>query len=340
MRFSVIVPVYGIEDYIHKCVDSILAQTYTDFELILVDDGSKDNCPAICDEYANKDSRVHVIHKENGRLVSTRNAGIKAAVGDYICYVDGDDWVTENWLEVINNCIETAPAQPDIVAFDSIKVFNDHTAPVIRTIPAGFYNKKRMEAEVYPYLISDRRHHVGTPGIYTSSWNKAYKRELLSAHHCMNEKITRGEDTSFTIEVFLYSDNIVITDEVLYYYNRQNVKSNLMVYDTKRVYAYSLLFEYVDSHIVGLYDSIDAQMNDFYASYCASVVSHDVEHHLNIFKSARNIRKQFHEIDLTKRVKLKGLPFSAWLVIFLLKTHMYFFALLGTKIYLSIRYGH
>ena len=89
---SVIVPVYNVEKYLRKCVDSILAQTYGEFELLLVDDGSPDGCPQICDEYAERDSRVRVIHKPNGGLISARNEGIRACTGDYVCIVDGDDW--------------------------------------------------------------------------------------------------------------------------------------------------------------------------------------------------------------------------------------------------------
>ena len=86
---SIIVPIYGVEKYIKKCVDSILSQTYNEIEVILVDDGSPDQCPSICDEYAKKDSRVRVIHKKNGGLVSARQAGLKVARGDYIGFVDG-----------------------------------------------------------------------------------------------------------------------------------------------------------------------------------------------------------------------------------------------------------
>ena len=93
LKISVIVPIYNVENYIHRCIDSILAQTFTDFELILVDDGSPDNCGKICDEYAKKDSRINVIHKENGGLSSARNAGLDIASGDYIVFVDSDDYV-------------------------------------------------------------------------------------------------------------------------------------------------------------------------------------------------------------------------------------------------------
>ena len=109
---SVIVPVYKVEKYIHRCIDSILAQTFSDFELILVDDGSPDNCGRICDEYALKDNRIHVIHKENGGLSDARNAGIDWAFehsdSEWITFIDSDDWVHKKYLEsLINGAINT-----------------------------------------------------------------------------------------------------------------------------------------------------------------------------------------------------------------------------------------
>ena len=92
MKFSVIIPIYKVEQYLRQCVDSVLAQTYTDVEIILVDDGSPDSCPAICDEYAKKDSRIKVIHKPNGGLSDARNAGLDMAQGEYVLFLDSDDW--------------------------------------------------------------------------------------------------------------------------------------------------------------------------------------------------------------------------------------------------------
>jgi len=109
-KISVIVPVYNVEKYLAKCIDSILAQTFTDFECILINDGSPDNSPAICDEYAKKDERMKVIHKENGGVSSARNTGLDIAQGEWITFADSDDWVDENYLELMysnaikNNC--------------------------------------------------------------------------------------------------------------------------------------------------------------------------------------------------------------------------------------------
>ena len=114
--FSIIVPVYNVEKYINKCIDSVLAQTFTDFELILVDDGSPDGCSAVCDDYAEKDSRIKVIHKQNEGLINARKSGLAIADGKYIGFVDGDDWIEsdtyENFAEMIKKY------EPDIVLSD------------------------------------------------------------------------------------------------------------------------------------------------------------------------------------------------------------------------------
>lgn len=98
---SIIVPVYQVESRLRRCIESILAQTFTDFELILVDDGSPDRCPLICDEYAKNDERIRVIHKKNGGLSSARNAGMEAAQGKYFLFCDSDDYVSPHWCETL-----------------------------------------------------------------------------------------------------------------------------------------------------------------------------------------------------------------------------------------------
>ena len=103
--YSVIVAIYRVEDYLPRCIESILEQTHNNFELILVDDGSPDGSPLICDEYAKKDRRVKVIHKKNGGLVSARKAGLKIAQGEYICFVDGDDFVSNDMLETYERAL-------------------------------------------------------------------------------------------------------------------------------------------------------------------------------------------------------------------------------------------
>ena len=115
MGISVIVPVYMVESYLHRCVDSILSQTFVDFELILVDDGSPDNCGAICDEYAAKDSRIRVIHQKNGGLSAARNAGLDVAREEYYAFVDGDDWIDPDMYENMYRAIQKGNADLAVI---------------------------------------------------------------------------------------------------------------------------------------------------------------------------------------------------------------------------------
>lgn len=155
-KFSVIVPIYKVEKYVRKCIESILSQTYEDYELILVDDGSPDNCPSICDEYAEKDRRIIVIHKSNGGLVSARNIGVQTASGDYICYVDGDDWIQNNFLETIYNR-GISQDNPDMVVFGALRQYENHQVKIPAGAPEGLYIKERLKTDIYPYMIYDCR---------------------------------------------------------------------------------------------------------------------------------------------------------------------------------------
>ena len=115
LKISVIVPVYNVEEYIRTCVDSLIGQSYSNIEIILVDDGSTDASGRICDEYAQMDARVNVIHKENGGLISARKAGVQCVTGDYVTYVDSDDWIDLDAYEILAGQIENA--MPDVVAY-------------------------------------------------------------------------------------------------------------------------------------------------------------------------------------------------------------------------------
>lgn len=123
--FSIVVPVYKVESYLPQCIESILSQTYTDFELILVDDGSPDNCGKICDAYAAQDNRIRVIHKENGGVTSARLAGAEAAVGEYIVCIDGDDWISPDYLSNFAECIREYA--PDIVCCGFVEAYDNRT---------------------------------------------------------------------------------------------------------------------------------------------------------------------------------------------------------------------
>ena len=217
--FSVVIPVYNVEKYLSQCIESVLEQTYTDFELILVDDGSPDSCGKICDAYAEKDSRIRVIHKENGGVSSARLAGAETAVGTYISCVDGDDWVGEKYLECFAECIREYHSE--IVCCGFVESYSGKFVENLFPIPSGEYDKIRIKAEVFPMLI-EREDCVYFPNNIAG---KAVLRELyLPQQMKVDNRIKVGEDSAVTKPCVYRAHSISILPDCLYYY-RQNPTS-------------------------------------------------------------------------------------------------------------------
>ena len=200
---SIIVPVYKVEDYIHRCIDSLLTQTYMNTQIIRVDDGSPDMCGPICDEYAAADTRIQVIHKENGGLSDARNAGLLAAKGEYIAFVDSDDWVAPEYLERMYQalCEQDADICECSVQRTSGEVLAVKTADKSERV----FGTEAALAE----LIQDGvfRQHV---------WNKLYKRSCLANITFPVGKT--NEDEFWTYRVFGNAKKIARIDDVLYFY--------------------------------------------------------------------------------------------------------------------------
>lgn len=222
IKVSVIVPVYNVEQYLCRCVDSIISQTLKDIEIILVDDGSPDNSPKMCDEYALKDSRIKVIHKVNGGLSSARNAGMKIAQGDYIFFVDSDDWLDENGLELLYN--KAFEYDVDFVRYRAIRTGwpgLEYNSPCIletpREIAGGYYSKDRIINEIYPKLIITEEI---TMGPIVGAWGSLYKRSLLIDNDIFfYEDIKLSEDMIFSARVVTSSNSFYyIEDACVYHY--------------------------------------------------------------------------------------------------------------------------
>ena len=151
LKISVIVPVYKSEKYIERCIESILNQTYQNIELILVDDGSPDQSAEICDRYAKKDSRVFVLHKENGGVSTARNAGLDMAKGDYIAFVDSDDYLEKDMYEKMVEKIQEYGC--DVVMCDCVKEYSESSELYTHDIREGYYNHEQLKKEYYPHLL-------------------------------------------------------------------------------------------------------------------------------------------------------------------------------------------
>lgn len=211
VELSIVVPIYNVEKYLKKSVDSIIDQTFKNVEIILVDDGSTDSCGEICDEYEKKDNRIKVIHKVNGGLSSARNAGIKASIGRYIGFIDSDDWINPKMYESMINLATNYDA--DIVQCDFIKVYNNNV-----------YVKEDNE-EKYDILSNlDAMENLYNENVSKTivTWSKIYKRELFDDILFPEGKI---HEDKFTTYKLLYKSNIIIDLHKKYYYYRQTPNS-------------------------------------------------------------------------------------------------------------------
>ena len=206
MTISVIVPIYKVEAYLRQCVDSILAQTYTDLDIVLVDDGSTDNCPAICDAYARQDARVQVVHKPNGGLMSARQAGLRVAKGDYVGFVDGDDWIEPDMYAHFAAAIDRYA--PDMALCEFYYAFADHNEPSTQRLQRAYYTKAQLAQEIYPTMLYHAPYY--SFGINPCCWSKVFKKELLEQclYHYRNnaQSMTAAFDPHLTETIFIPLD--------------------------------------------------------------------------------------------------------------------------------------
>ena len=229
---SVIVPVYKVEPYLRECVDSIINQTYKNLEIILVDDGSPDNCGAICDEYAAQDSRVRVIHKENGGVSSARNAGIEAATGDYIGFVDSDDWIEKDMFETLLTALVNANADMCICNCAD-ETESGERIPTEYPLSSEILSKR----EVLKRLIRPGG------GVYAGVWNKLYKASILKNHRFMVGR--RYEDELISHHVINECESVVTISDVLYHYIQRGGSFCNSPYSVKNLdQSYALLDRY------------------------------------------------------------------------------------------------
>lgn len=204
-KISVIVPVYKVEKYLDRCVQSILNQTFEDLEVILVDDGSPDRCPEMCDEWARKDSRVFVIHKTNGGLSSARNAGLKIQKGEFVCFVDSDDWILPEMLEKLLELLENN-SECDIAECEKIDCESNECKISQPQTKIEIFDKDKMMR--YFFRVD------GEPS-NTQVWNKLIRKNILDGFKFVD---TLNEDVEASYEFFTRAKNLIKTNQIYYCY--------------------------------------------------------------------------------------------------------------------------
>lgn len=242
---TIVVPIYNVEKYIDRCINSILNQTYKNLEIILVDDGSPDNCGKMCDEYAQKDSRIKVVHKENGGLSDARNAGIDIAKGKYISFIDSDDYIEPEYVEILYKTISEDKSD---MAISSHKViYENGTVLEKATGEKSVLNPK----QVLKRILYDE-------GIDLSAWAKLYKIELFQEVRYPKGRIF--EDASTTYKLIDESQKVSINSKSTYNYMIRNNSISNITFSTKKMDLITSTKEMSD-YIKGKYPDLEKACN-------------------------------------------------------------------------------
>lgn len=242
IKISVIVPVYKVpEEYLRKCIESILNQSLKELEIILVDDGSPDNCGNICDEYAKKDSRINVIHKENEGVSSARNIGISKARGKYISFVDSDDWIENDFYEkIFEYAIDN---DVDIAISGFLKEINGKSHEVLKKEKSQIFT--RQEAQ---YRLLDRKIYVW------GLWDKIYKTKLIKGKVFFDKTLDMGEDLDFVWKILKVSEKIGYISLNKYHYVKRKNSATLSANPEKKWSSIQVIKNILDEIIIEKFD--------------------------------------------------------------------------------------
>ncbi|MGE7307313.1 glycosyltransferase family 2 protein [Priestia megaterium] len=260
---SVIVPIYKVEKHIDRCIESIVSQTYDSLEVILVNDGSPDNCGRICDIWAQKDKRIKVVHKNNGGLVSARKAGLDIAKGEFIAFVDGDDWVEPTMYESMINMSRKTKADITICSF--IEDGGSWSKKIDNNIASGVYAEDKKHELISKAIYSGNFFEFG---LYPAVWNKLFKREiLLNNQYGVKNTINMGEDAACTFPALIDANCICIMESSYFYHYRKVGDSMTTKYDHRYFERIFELFKYLDEVITKKQCEVMNQQLQYYVIY-------------------------------------------------------------------------
>ena len=209
---SVVVPVYNAEKYLSDCVESILGQSYAAWELILVDDGSTDDSGAICDSYEKKEERVRVIHQKNGGVTRARAAGLQQALGQYIYFVDADDWLESQTLKLTADIIETH--RPKLISLGRLQESKGESRYLPEPVEPGFYVKEEVKASIWPAALMD----IHMNNMYYSMGKVAERELLFTCLEKLDAHLRLGEDAVFSVWLYALADSVYVCGEACYHY--------------------------------------------------------------------------------------------------------------------------
>lgn len=301
---SVIVPVYNAEHTLRRCVDSILNQELSDLEVILIDDGSTDSSLNICKEYAERDGRVTVFHKENAGLVSARKSGVEIASGEYVGFVDSDDYIDSDMYSAL--LAEADKNHADIISGGIITDYSDHSVKSFNLLPEGYYDKEAIEKNVIPQMLMNSG--LWKYGIIPGVVIKIFKKRVLedSLSNIPNE-LTLGEDVAITSYSMIAAQSLSVVRAASYHYI-QTESSMIRGYNPKKFTAARLIYECIDRIKTPAYQN---QIGAYFACILYEILGDCVHNKEFTKKEAKEKIKNLIADDVAVKA-LKSADVSQW----------------------------
>lgn len=305
---SIIIPIYNAEKYLSRCIDSVLSQTYSDIELLLINDGSKDNSGAICKEYARKDSRIRIFYKENGGVSSARNLGLNNAIGEYVMFVDSDDYMLPTMCEVMLSTLHSK--KTDLIVCGTTETGGGIWAPHYDFDYSFTELKKNFVAILHTELLSP-------------PWNKLFKKELIGGQQ-FREDMSFGEDLMFNIRYLEKCRNVSFIKETPFFHEKNNNSSLVVRFNRNRLFDIEKLWLSIDNFSI--------ERNKLFYKYLRDLAIYSRQ----LFKTKYiswndklKILEQWYNISQLRKINLlhyNHIYYTNWLLLFLLKKRQWKFA--------------
>lgn len=342
-KISVIVPVYGVEKVLERCVDSILAQTYENIEIVLVDDGSPDHCPAICDAYAQKYENIVVVHKRNGGLTSAWKEGVRHASADLVGFVDSDDWIEPDMYERLAEAL--AQQEADISMAGLVFDYEDPNYPSRREtnrMNMSVYDRRELES-LFPVILNDGSF-IGRV-IQPSRVTKLFRKKLVEQNLGLwDDRVNVGEDLQMVFATVLDAEKICAVPDYYPYHYWYNMSSMTGKHDPEYLEKIKLLRERLEiiSDEKGVYDFRPQIRNDFLSLAIMAVKNEIWRNHTDSFGQViKNVKRMCRDDTVQEALfehTMDKIGLSVKIYIFMMKHGLYVPCYLVTKVFFTLYY--
>ncbi len=319
IKFSIVVPVYKAEDYLEECVESILSQTYKNFELILIDDGSPDRCPEICDNYAANDNRVKVLHKSNGGSISARKLGIEQSTGQYVFTVDSDDYISADCLALLSDVVERY--SPDIIKLNFRRFSENFTFDYYNKFQDKYFAGESSNEVKDSFLYDKQKRGINFGCAAFGTCSTVAKRELMLTYQSsVPNDITMGDDLAVTAPMIFNAESIYFMGGIQYFY-RNTPGSIVNSFDEKAFQRLEILVRY-------LFENVPERYFNCVCVYTAEMVLHTISKYSKYYTQkeyVNNLRTKLSDylLNVSSRAKVYRLTLKDGIKLAMLKTKNY-----------------